>query len=223
MIRTRTDAPYPRWAPYELSVCSPRVSGLRTGIYNDVKRNNSPLPLSAPTQAEISRRRIRHIAWWTFGLTVGAGAAGIVVAEVVDKHGVDVTVGIVTVALVAITAGLSAFGSVKVLNRHGELDRLMQSDWKTRRRVGKELRKGAEVSLSDREVASSITGYVQHRRWLGPFYVLLGAFWLLSSLLVHGGRRWLDLGLAIAYLALAPIWIWSRKRVLRHGARLNGR
>jgi hypothetical protein len=107
---------------------------------------------------------------------------------------------------------------MKLLNRHRAMNQLMGWDWKTRRRVGKSLRRGCAIPAEDQEVAHSIIAVWERRSWLVWSYLIFGVCWLFSAIAMHGFARWFDLALSLSYLASAPYWFHVRRQILRNGA-----
>lgn len=169
-------------------------------------------------------RRWRRLALWLYALMVVSAVVGVLAAFTfghprAGHHrsiaGLVAAVAI-SVALVTVTMAVTWM----VMRRHGPTRRLMRADWKTRRRVAVALRKGRPIAPADRATAHALIDVVRSRRWLPWFYFAGAAVELLGFAISHGVTRWFELAAGIAFLALAPYWLWMRRTLVSREADL---
>jgi hypothetical protein len=162
----------------------------------------------------IGLQRWRRLWYCTLAATLVIGVATVFAVYAFGHHR---SVRALIIALVAMLAWLGIATAVgwRRLNRNHEMHRLMEHDWRTRWRVGKALRKGRPIPEEDQAAARSIIDVQKRQRKLPWLYVALAAIWLLNTIVAHGNLRWIDLGLALLYLAIIPLWLRTRKKILK--------
>jgi hypothetical protein len=99
--------------------------------------------------------------------------------------------------------------------------RVMQYSWRRRRRVAKALRRGRPVPPQDLPVAAAITDLQRAQWWLPVLYGGLAVLWALDALTHRGFVRWDALGLVVLYVAMLPVILWQRRRMLSTYDRLK--
>jgi hypothetical protein len=122
----------------------------------------------------------------------------------------------VIVIIVAVSVGISWH-----FIRHDEpTRRLMQVDWRTRRRVGIALRKGRPIPESDLEAAQATIDLFRRRGQVGWFFLVAGVTYLFMAVLDHGNQRWFQLAMSIIYSAFVCYWLHLRKQILSREAEI---
>ena len=169
-------------------------------------------------------RRLRNSMLVTGGVvllvTVGVGVAVARLAPTRPGHHRSLFVAIIAVVIpAAILAGVGVIAWQR-LARDESRRRLMRVDKPTRRRVLKALRKGLPVTAADRETALTFIHLYRRNRWQRWLYPGLAANFLILSISAHGLRRWFYLATAVLNLAVFPVYLRQRKRVLSREAEL---
>jgi hypothetical protein len=170
------------------------------------------IPMLAPTYA-LCRGRL--------AVLIAAGLTAFVFGHhpATDHHHTIARLLVVLAVSVAIVT-LSTALSWGIWRRHAPTRRFMRADWRTRRRVGRALRKGKPIAEGDLEAAHALIDLLRGRGWVTWLYLTCAALQLCAAAAGHGDARWLQLATGIAYLALAPYWLWNRHRILRREADL---
>jgi hypothetical protein len=100
---------------------------------------------------------------------------------------------------------------------------VMQYSASRRRRVAKALRRGDPVTTEDLPAAKAIVEVQRGLWWISAVYVIVPLDWVLMSLRQHGLFRWIDLGVAALFLALLPVFVHQRRKMIRNYDRLKDR
>lgn len=162
----------------------------------------------------IGLQRWRRLWYVMLAATLVIGVATAFAAYAFGHHR---NVRALVIALVAVLTGVGIAAAVgwRRLNRNHEMQRLMEHDWHTRWRVGKALRKGRPILEEDHAAARSIIDVQKRQRKMLWLYVALATIWILNTIVAHGSQRWIDLGLALLYLAVIPLWLRTRRKILK--------
>ena len=174
----------------------------------------------------LGMRRWRRLVLWLYAVMVVAVIAGSVAAfasgsppRAGHHHSVGRLLGAIGISVAILTVTMAV--TWRLVRQHGPSRRLMRSNWRTRRRVARALRKGQPIADDDRETAHALIAFIQSRKWLPWLYVACGACQLLAAAAGHGNVRWLQLAVGVAYLGLVPYWLWVRRKTLRREADLR--
>jgi apolipoprotein N-acyltransferase len=157
------------------------------------------------------------------GVYALACAAGIVVAARSDhhKHNHHPLLGLlVTLAVLAVVLAVTLFFVLRIYRRP-VYRRVTQYSASRRRRVAKALRRGNPVPGEDLPVAKAIVDVQRSLWWMYALFVIIPLDWVLMSLRRHGVVRWVDVGFAALFLAMLPLVVWQRRKMIRNYERLK--
>jgi hypothetical protein len=174
-------------------------------------------------EAAAQRSRRKLIAGFV-GFYVLAGLAGFVVAAHSGHrhtgHHRSALGMVVVLAILAVVLAATLLVTLRIYRRP-TYRRLMQYGWRRRWRVGQALRRGTPVATDDLPVASAIADMQRALWWLPVLYVVLPILWTINSISHHGFARWYYLALSVWFLAMIPLVIRQRRRIIRNYDRLK--
>jgi hypothetical protein len=135
--------------------------------------------------------------------------------------GTRVSAGMWVIALTALLAVGILFMAYGVwivrLRRRPVYRRVMEYNWRLRRRVMRDLLHGDQLSADDMPVAADMVSLQRVQR-RSPFVIfgVMPLYMLFLGLIQHGPLRWIFLGFAACSVVLLPIAVRQQRRVTRN-------
>jgi hypothetical protein len=146
------------------------------------------------------------VAWWVTHRSAAAGT--------------QVSAGSWVIALTLLAVGIifMAYGVWSLrLRRRPVYRRVMEYNWRLRRRVMRDLLHGDQLSVNDMPVAAAMVSLQRvQRRSLVVIFGVSPLYMLFLGLIQHGPLRWIFLGFAACSLVLLPIVVRQQRRVTRN-------
>ena len=139
---------------------------------------------------------------------------------VTHRSGTQVSAGRWVIALTLFAVGIifMAYGVWSLrLRRQPVYRRVMEYNWRLRRRVMRDLLHGDQLSANDMPVAAAMVSLQRvQRRSLVVIFGVSPLYMLFVGLIQHGPLRWIFLGYTACFLVLLPIVVRQQRRVTRN-------